>query len=233
MPAFDAAWAVVHPVLSEIQKDPGAPWDTQRESLLAMAEQVEEPAKGALAEWVGRLDDLPEGERAGLLGSDQLFEDSSALLYQYAGQVDAQQPDAPDQGYDEQAWNGYLLENGTAWDGTDESWPGFREWFLYYAREGGVGEPAEGLLAYLDGMPADQRVGVFARYGVAIEIRSSAQPPTLSPVPAEAEGEAAAAELSSELEALAVQIAAIAGVDQLSEGELAKILADIAAESGS
>jgi len=67
---------------------------------------------------------------------------------------------------DEDAWNAYLAQNGPAWDGAEESWPGFRDWFVYYADEAGVSRTAAAFLAYAD-QAADKR-GVFAEYGVGI-----------------------------------------------------------------
>lgn len=68
---------------------------------------------------------------------------------------------------DPAAWNGYLATNGSAWDGTEASWAAFREWFAYHAHAAGVGDAAEAFLAHADG--AQDRIDVFATYGVLID----------------------------------------------------------------
>jgi hypothetical protein len=63
-------------------------------------------------------------------------------------------------------WNEFLAENGPRWDGTEQAWGPFKEWFLYTAREQGVTQSAESFIAYVD---ADQdKAAVFAQYGVTI-----------------------------------------------------------------
>lgn len=62
------------------------------------------------------------------------------------------------------AWNSYLATNGPRWNGSEEAWPQFREWFLYYAVQAGVGESAAGFIAYLD--TQQDKIAVFGQYGV-------------------------------------------------------------------
>jgi hypothetical protein len=64
------------------------------------------------------------------------------------------------------AWNSYLATNGPRWNGSEEAWPQFCEWFLYYAAEAGVGESAAGFIAYLD--TRQDKIAVFGQYGVWI-----------------------------------------------------------------
>lgn len=66
-----------------------------------------------------------------------------------------------------EAWYAYLAENGPAWDGTEESWQPFREWFAYYATEQGVGVSAEGFLRLAE---SGDKHAVFAQYGVAASV---------------------------------------------------------------
>jgi hypothetical protein len=68
--------------------------------------------------------------------------------------------------YDESEWQAFLAENGPMWAGTEETWPGWREWFAYTAAERGLGEPATGFLTWLDAQP--DKVAAFATYGVVI-----------------------------------------------------------------
>jgi hypothetical protein len=83
-------------------------------------------------------------------------------------------------GYDEQAWQAYLAQNGPQWDGTEESWEQFRQWFAYYASEQGLGTPATAFLDYLTPQPAAERITTFAQYGVTImpAQEAAAQQPT-------------------------------------------------------
>ena len=72
---------------------------------------------------------------------------------------------------DPNAWNTYLLTNGPAWDGTDESWPAFVEWFNYYANEQGVGASARSFCDYAAAKGARE---VCAQYGVALNVPADA-----------------------------------------------------------
>lgn len=64
------------------------------------------------------------------------------------------------------AWNSYLATNGPRWNGSEEAWSQFREWFLYYAAQAGVGESAAGFIAYID--TQQDKIAVFSQYGVQI-----------------------------------------------------------------
>lgn len=68
--------------------------------------------------------------------------------------------------YDESAWNTFLREHGTRWDGTDTSWDQFKTWFLYMAEQHGLTTPAMGFVTYAEGQ--SDKVAVFAEYGVTI-----------------------------------------------------------------
>jgi hypothetical protein len=70
--------------------------------------------------------------------------------------------------YDEQAWQVFLSENGTQWDGTEEGWDSFRQWFAYYAGEQGLSVPASALLDYLSAQPDAERIDTLGQYGVTI-----------------------------------------------------------------
>jgi hypothetical protein len=66
---------------------------------------------------------------------------------------------------DPAVWNEYLATNGPMWDGTEDSWPAFRDWFVYYAGEQGVGGSA---LAFCDFADAGDKRQVFAEYVVVV-----------------------------------------------------------------
>lgn len=66
---------------------------------------------------------------------------------------------------DPSAWNDFLIANGPAWDGSDESWGPFVEWFVYEADVAGVGRSARAFCEYAT---SNEPRAVFAQYGVAV-----------------------------------------------------------------
>jgi hypothetical protein len=90
---------------------------------------------------------------------EQLVEEASAPS------VTADAEDADDE-YDENAWNAFLVEYGGYWNGEDDTWDQFVEWFRYHAEDQGLGSPATAFIEYV----ADEsdKVAVFARYGVEL-----------------------------------------------------------------
>jgi hypothetical protein len=107
-----------------------------------------------------------------------------------SAQSQAQQEEQPADGgsYDDGEWQRFLAENGPRWAGSEESWPQFREWFDYHARERGVGAPATALTKYLASMNVPERIATFVQYGVRIaeqpigagQAEGGAQPPSLT-----------------------------------------------------
>jgi hypothetical protein len=67
---------------------------------------------------------------------------------------------------DPAAWNAFLAENGRYWDGTEENWPAFRDWFAYQAAAAGVPQSAGGFLDYAES--SGDKADVFAAYGVPL-----------------------------------------------------------------
>jgi hypothetical protein len=86
-------------------------------------------------------------------------------------------PEDPVLAYDEREWARFQLECGSAWDGTERSWPAFREWFLRCATEQDVGVPAIAFIDYVEAQP--DKPAVFELYEIPIMGRagSLAQPP--------------------------------------------------------
>lgn len=82
--------------------------------------------------------------------------------------VDARQSagDPASGGEDEASWARYLAENAPAWDGVEDSWQGFTEWFIYYAEEAGVAGSAKEFCDYVGA--SDDKIAVLAAYGVTI-----------------------------------------------------------------
>jgi hypothetical protein len=168
MPAADEVWVLVAGPLESLRTEaiehPDLPWPDRRENLYReLFSVVAEPMVNQLMYW---LDELPEADRADLLVSDDL----ASHAYQVVCEAVPDEPaEVGDAGYDEQAWFAYLAENGPRWDGTDESWPGFREWFVHYATEAGLHTPAILFLDHLEPLAAADRVTMFAEYGVTIQ----------------------------------------------------------------
>jgi hypothetical protein len=175
MPSADDIWEWIHAPLEELKNDlsaePDKLWETRRAEFLehlGLSEPSQYPAIGHLLE---HLDQLAEEDRATLISSGEI----DSVAYQIAQQYDESEatghgePAATEtSGYDEQAWHAYLAENGPYWNGTEEAWPQFREWFIYHATERGLGEPATALLDYLNAQPAAERITTFAQYSVTI-----------------------------------------------------------------
>lgn len=65
---------------------------------------------------------------------------------------------------DPDAWNAYLAANGPAWDGTEDTWTQFTDWFLYHGAEAGVGQSAQAFIDYVAAEP--DKLAAFAAYGV-------------------------------------------------------------------
>jgi hypothetical protein len=168
--------------------DPSTPWEERRASFLHQLGLQDASQHPVVQQLLEHLDQTPEEERNRVLGSNELDSMASELVKKHAaGQASGADGAA---GYDEQAWQAFLVENGPRWDGTDASWDQFRQWFAYYADQQGFGAPATALLAYLATQPAAERVTTFAQYGVAIA----------RPQPAAAQGPAAAGQVAQEAE---------------------------------
>jgi hypothetical protein len=168
MTSAEEAWVWVQPALQEVRANTGAAWEQRRArflELLGLADPDQHPAAAALFR---QLDDMPESDRTSLLDSDGLdtwvHDTLRENLPDTETAADGQTADA----YDESAWAAYLATNGPSWDGTEESWAAFREWFAYHAEEQGLSSPATALLDHLDAQSAPDRIATLATYGVAI-----------------------------------------------------------------
>jgi hypothetical protein len=177
----DDVWEWIRPPLEELKQgytaDPDMPWEERRQTFLRELELSDASQHPVVEQLLQRLDESPEEERNRILGSDEL----NSMAYQLAQEHGAGQEAAGGEagydeaapydeaaGYDEQAWQAYLAENGPQWDGTEDSWEQFRQWFGYYAGERGLSTPATAFLDYLTPQPAADRIATFAQYGVMI-----------------------------------------------------------------
>lgn len=166
----DEVWTQVVTPLENLRADaeqnPGTPWQTRRDTLYPELTSV---VDGAVADrLVSWLDGLPEDERTALLVSDDLRTQAHQVVSSVLPAQTADTGAAVE--YDNDAWFAFLAENGVRWDGTEESWSGFRDWFLYYATEGGFAIPAGLLFDYLEPRSAAERVTLFSEYGVTIAV---------------------------------------------------------------
>lgn len=195
----DEIWAWIYPSVQELKAEhhnsPGKPWDELRAFFLERAD-LRDPSEHPMVEdLIRRLDELPDNERQTLLGGDEIDRLGYGLAQQHGTEA------IDDAAYDDAAWQTFLVQYGAQWDGTEDSWQPFREWFLYYAQEQGVHGPATGLLSYLDGQRAEDRVAALAQYGVVISPRQQS--------PASTTVDSLAADISQELLAENPEFAAI------------------------
>jgi hypothetical protein len=82
--------------------------------------------------------------------------------------------DEVDESYDEAEWAAFLQEYGSTWDGQEDSWPGFVDYFLFYAEERRVRAPAKSFVEYA--VDAADRVAFFADYGISVAGPLTAEP---------------------------------------------------------
>lgn len=154
-------WAVIVIPLENLRSDaiqrPDLPWPERREHLrLELSSVTANSVFEPLMDW---LDGLSDADRAELLASEGLLTQAYQLMT----------PIQPGSTYDANAWFAFLAEHGPQWDGTEESWDGFREWFGFYAAEAGFREPCDLLMDYLASKAAAERIALFAEYGVTIQ----------------------------------------------------------------
>lgn len=166
MTGAEELWEWIRTPLEELKRDltdePDKPWETRRAELLerlGLHDPDEHPMAGELFE---RLDRMSDDERVTAINSGEIDSAAYELAQRHAA------PASAGPAYDEQAWQAYLAQNGPAWDGTEQSWTQFSQWFSYYAGERGLTEPATALIEYLSAQPAAERIGTFAQYGVTI-----------------------------------------------------------------
>lgn len=165
MANVDEVWGWLYEPLQNLKAGRDEGWQAGRARLLTelgLSDPGEHPVTEAL---LYRLDELPEGERNGLLAGDELDSVAYQLVQEY---TPAEAEVEGTSGYNERVWAEYLHTNLGQWDGTAESWAGFAEWFNYHAAEAGVAQPARTLIEYFTSVDNPQRISGFADYGVVI-----------------------------------------------------------------
>jgi hypothetical protein len=182
MSIADELWEWIRHPLEELKRsftaEPEKSWDTRREDFLQRL-GIRDPGEHPVTEQMfSRLDQMSDEERGNHVSSGELESHAYDLVKQHAasqpdagdGQATAtgQQGQASGPGYDEGTWQSYLQGNATQWNGSQETWDQFAQWFIYYAQDIGVGEPATALIQYLGQLSPEQRISELARYGVTI-----------------------------------------------------------------
>jgi hypothetical protein len=159
-------WAWLYQPLQELKVDQEGTWEERRIRFLDRLGVSDSSAHPVTEMLMARLDELTDEQRAEVLTGEKL----DALAYSVVEESTptSQDPDSAGPAYDEQTWHDYLRNHLSRWDGMDESWPQFAEWFTYYAAEAGVGQPARELVAYLQPMDNGTRLATVAQYGVVI-----------------------------------------------------------------
>lgn len=185
MPTVDELWRWLYEPLQELKKgyvtDPGQAWETRKESLLRDLGVSTADGHPVTEQLLRRLDELPESERDNTIGSDQLDSLAYGIVQEHGEEpaqpqavtqeaagvapVQEQEQQAP---YDPDAFYAFVRDKGGVWDGTAATWGQFREYFVYYAAESGVQQPATALLDSLEAYGPAERVAVLAQYGVVI-----------------------------------------------------------------
>lgn len=177
MSVLDELWNWIRGPIEELEKnfteEPDKSWETRRGEFLQQL-GMQEPGQHPVTEQMFRhLDEMNDDERKNHVSSKQFETVAYEFAQQHAvtqetGHGASQAAASSGPGYDEHAWQNYLNTSATQWNGTEETWNQFKQWFLYYAEEHGVTTPATQLIDYLNPLPANQRITELARYGVTI-----------------------------------------------------------------
>jgi hypothetical protein len=230
----DEVWAWMSEPIQRLKQLPDASWPEQREEFLSALGLPEPEAHPAVAVLVRQLDDLADDDRRQLIAGDQL----DALAWDVVSRESAsagpgdeaavaatgEAPPAADAGYDEAGWAGFLADSLPHWDGTDDSWPAFREWFVAAAEYAGVAAPAGGLVAYLDAQTVPERIATFGQYGQMIQPLAGADD-------GQAPDPGAAPTLSASAESALVEVQAEhPEFAELSEERMRELAAEVMAE---
>jgi len=173
MPSVDELWAWLQTPVQELvtykADNPDKTWEEHRTYFVERL-GLSDPSDHALVdELVRYLEDRPD-ERDTLLEDTSRIEPVVLEIVERHAVDDVPAEEAGDGSYDEVAWQAFLVENGARWIGDDETWPAFREWFVYYAADASLGQPANALMEYLDAQSAPARIATFAQYGVVIAV---------------------------------------------------------------
>ncbi len=180
---LDELWSWLHPGLESLKdkrrSEPDTTWQQHRADLLeelGLADATWHPVTNLL---LTRLDELPDDDRDRVLDGDDL----DRMAYEAVQEVVAEEApeDAADGGYDEAAWHHFAAEHLPHWHGTEESWPQFVDWFTYQADTADLTTPARGFIDHARPMSVEERIALFAQYGVAVPAAGETPTPDGTP----------------------------------------------------
>ncbi|EWC61646.1 hypothetical protein UO65_3004 [Actinokineospora spheciospongiae] len=167
-------FTVVVEVYQDLDSAGSSDFDALRAALLDRAAVEGFPAAG---EELARYAEGNGGVELFRAAQDAGVATLAAELRGMAAATEAE-PEVDDTAYDEGEWAAFLQEYGPSWDGQEENWSGFVDYFLFYAAERGVAAPARSFVEYA--ADSGDRVGFFAGYGIAI---ATAAEPEAEPDP--------------------------------------------------
>lgn len=173
MSILDDIWSWISTPLQELtghhRDHPELGWDELKAHFVERAGLRDASDHPVTDDLCRRLDDMSHDDRAQLLDDDGKL---ASFAYDIAGQHAQQyQQDAPaveqpaPQQEPDQRWYTFIAENGPRWDGTQQSWQQFKDWFRYQANEQGLLSQADGFLGEAE---QSDKHAVFARYGVTV-----------------------------------------------------------------
>src|SRR5262245_3481890 len=168
---IEDVWSWLCRPLQDLKQEPGESWESRRHTFLDKLGLTEPAQHPVVEQFIHQLDEMPADERDNLLGSDNL----DTLAYELVHKSVPAKTTDPD-GYDESAWHDFLATNLPVWNGTEDSWAQFAEWFTFHAGEKDLHAPAAAFVFYLQGMPNEDRVVTCAQYGVTIQASSPDAP---------------------------------------------------------
>lgn len=160
-------WAVVYQPLQEMKSE--GPWETRRAEFVGKLPDEHDPA---IVAFLTHLDELAEERRDDLLRT----EEADTVLYGYLEEYPDSSSESGEDGEDETqardgTWAGFIEVNVPYWDGEEDTWDTFREWFVYHADAAGFGAESAELFAELDTQDIDSRIITFGRRGGTVTRR--------------------------------------------------------------
>lgn len=187
MATLDEMWAWIYEPLADTteyrKSNPERAWNDVRAYLLERLGLRDSTDRPFTDDLFRQFDEMREDDRRVLLDdTDKLTTFAYEIAQKYAEEPPAQHntqqtpaPENPAQ-YDANAWQAFLVENGTRWNGTAESWSQFEKWIRYEADKRGLGYPATGLFEYLASQSVSGRIATLKQYGVPITAPVAPQP---------------------------------------------------------
>lgn len=234
MAGADETWAWLDEPLQQFSQNTDRPWEDRRRELVDRLGLTAPDQHPVVFRLFAQLDELDESTRDRVVNGDELAALAFEIVQQETAAYQEQPAEPADPGqpgtdqvtgtdtYDESAWYAYAGTNLAQWNGDEQTWDQFRDWFLYYATEQGLRVPAEAFLDHADGRSTEEKIATFAQYGVVVA------PPVAEPA---AEEPADLPALDEEGEVLMTEIlAANPELARLPEAHRRELLLEVMAE---